>query len=266
MFSKVMLFVISAFVIGVVVAGFVFSQTGVSFSNTPPSGAWHSADQIWCSGCVSSSSLADNSVTTSKIASGEVTSADILDNTIGAVDVTSEICTQSTGCTSGTNACSFLVDTESFSQGQNGVAVDIPAKCLQGTSSPSASSIGVSFGTCKVLAIMTGGNNPRGIFTIDYSQGNYGSSTPRWTATVSHEFTSTTVSGFHDPSSYIPAVTRSAIHSLSASNIGQIHTIFFPVEGIGLGLFDSYPAIENVADKWSVFDGDSQYSLQLYVC
>ncbi len=110
MFSKVMLLIIGAFVIGIIVAGFVFSQTGVSFSNTQPSsGAWHSADQIWCPGCVSSSSLADNSVTASKLATGAVTSADILDNTIGVADVNSnEICTQANGCTSGSNACSLI--------------------------------------------------------------------------------------------------------------------------------------------------------------
>lgn len=79
MFSKVMLLVFGAFVVGVVVTTFVFSQgPGLPFPITPPaSGAYHTADQIVCNGCVTSSSLAPDSVTSGKILDGEIIDQDV---------------------------------------------------------------------------------------------------------------------------------------------------------------------------------------------
>lgn len=79
MFSKVMLLVISAFVIGVVATGFVFSQ-GVGFSTSPPSsGVYHDSTEVVCDNCISSSNLASNSVNSIEITDGQILNQDISD-------------------------------------------------------------------------------------------------------------------------------------------------------------------------------------------
>ena len=72
MFSKVMLLVIGALVIGVAVAGFVFSQ-GVGFPTAPPvSGVYHTADQVVCSGCVTSTGIQDGSIGSADVNANQI--------------------------------------------------------------------------------------------------------------------------------------------------------------------------------------------------
>lgn len=72
MFSKAMLLVISAFVIGIVVAGFVFSQTANSpFALTPStSGISHTASEIVCDNCIDSSNIKDDGIINQDISNG----------------------------------------------------------------------------------------------------------------------------------------------------------------------------------------------------
>lgn len=72
MFSKVMLLVIGAFVIGLVVAGFVFSQTANSpFALTPStSGVSHTASEIVCDNCIDSQNIKDGGILNQDISNG----------------------------------------------------------------------------------------------------------------------------------------------------------------------------------------------------
>ncbi len=77
-FSRKVLFAVSFLVIGIIIASFVFSQPGGTLSNgQPTTNAWHTADQIWCSGCVTTSSLAGDAVTSTKILDEEIIDQDV---------------------------------------------------------------------------------------------------------------------------------------------------------------------------------------------
>ena len=103
MFSKVVLFVVSAFVIGIVIAGFVFSQT--------PLPVGHPFSQTWCDapngfGCVTNQWIASGAIDSNQLQIDSVTSSKITDQSILAVDVNKgEICTQAEGCSSGWRDC-----------------------------------------------------------------------------------------------------------------------------------------------------------------
>jgi hypothetical protein len=76
MFSKVLLFVISAFILGIIITSFVFSQ-GAFLTSTPSSIAYHTSNEIVCDNCITSSNLASNSVTSVEIADNEILDSDI---------------------------------------------------------------------------------------------------------------------------------------------------------------------------------------------
>lgn len=77
MFSKVMLFVIGAFVVGVILTGFVFSQGAGFLTATPSSGAYHASTEVVCDNCITASNLASDSVTSSEILDGQILNQDI---------------------------------------------------------------------------------------------------------------------------------------------------------------------------------------------
>jgi hypothetical protein len=58
-------------------------------SGLPPSTMGHTWGEMECSGCITTSNLADSSVTTAKLADSSVTTAKIADGTIMTADVSS---------------------------------------------------------------------------------------------------------------------------------------------------------------------------------